>query len=83
MEKIRNTVAEGELVKLNLRQCRQCGKVWVLPIQANKSSAVQPGWYESIGMVRGAFELDKKIVPVIRISPGKRGNMTCTDCKPV
>lgn len=74
------TIAEGELVKLNLRQC-DCGTVWVPPTQASKVNGVDPGWYDGLAATRDAFEQDQAVDPVIRISSSKRGKIICPGCQ--
>lgn len=79
MERRRETIALGELVKLNLRRC-ECGKVWVPEMQASKARGIEPGWYDDIASVRRAFESDRTIDPVIRISSSPRGSISCPHC---
>jgi len=74
------TVARGELVKLNLRQC-ECGRVWVPELQASKASGVVSGWYDDVASVRSAFEEDTNIDAVIRISTTDRGRIKCPNCQ--
>lgn len=75
----RNTIAEGELVKLNLVGCG-CGRIYVSPQQASKIAGATAGWFDGLAETRSMFESCADVDPVIRISPGNRGKKACPNC---
>lgn len=75
-----DSASKGELVKFNLQQCRGCGRVYVSSNQAEKIGA-QSGWFQDISSIRQHLESIPGYDPVIRVSQGKRGSKTCSNCR--
>ncbi len=79
----RNTASKGELTKVNLEGCKQCGNVYVSAYNATKLG-VETGWY-FLGRLQQEKPGDGGLDVVLRVR-GKRwgatlGNRLCPDCK--
>ncbi len=77
----RQTVARGELVKINLDGCKACGNVYVSPLNS-PTLQVPMGWYDLADLPQGPTgPLDIVIRVRGRRWGGILGQRICPDCK--
>jgi hypothetical protein len=75
----RQTISEGELVKINTYLCRECGRLYLSPYVASKIG-LNSGWYskEALTSVLKNYSLFDSVV---RTRLDRKNLKTCPDCR--
>lgn len=75
------TISRGELSKINVERCKQCGRVNITDYNADRL-AIEPGWYP-ISELQQKSPGDGGLDVVIRPRGGFLGKKVCPDCKSI